>query len=86
MALTEKDLRAIGGLIRTTILEVVPALIKAEIREIPTKDEAAADQDQLMGEFQAMRQEMLMLSNRDRVQEDRITALEEIHRGGDHAH
>lgn len=57
MALTEKDLRAIGDLISKKIRSEVPALIKAAIRRIPTRDEAAADQDQVMGELQAIRQE-----------------------------
>ena len=105
MALTEKDLRAIGELISEKIdagiESKVPGLIKAEmlglatseelmrlaeiVRGMTTNEVTAANQDQVMGELQAIRQEHAMLNNRVRNHEDRITDLEEIHPGGDHA-
>lgn len=56
------------------------------MRGIPTRDEADADKDQIVGELQSMRQVMVMLSGRVRDHEDRPTSLETIHPGGEHAH
>jgi len=56
MALADNDLRAIGELISEVIRGEVPALIKAEIGALPTKDEFSSTVDQVMGEVQAIRQ------------------------------
>ena len=92
MALTEKDLSAFRTLISEVIQSEFPPLLKAGFEGLATKKElrnlaeiergmttnevTAANQDQVMGELQAIRQEHAMLNNRVREREDRITVLE----------
>lgn len=87
--------------INAGIQSKVPGLIKAEtlglatskevmrlaeiISGMTTKEEFSSTMDQVMGELQAIRQEHTMLTGRVRNHEDRITELEEIHPGGNHA-
>lgn len=91
----------VKALIRAEIEDLVPPLIKAEnlglatsaevrklaeiVSGMTTNEVTAANQDQVMGELQAIRQEHAMLNNRVREHEDRITDLEKIHPGGSHA-
>ena len=80
MALTEKDLLAISKLIKAETHGLARREDLNRVAEIvsrmTTNDVTAANQDQVMGELQAIRQEHAMLNNRVREREDRITVLE----------
>ena len=80
---------AIANLIKAENLGLAS---KKELRELaekvdglPTRDELISLIDQVMGKVQSTDQEQTMLTGRVRDHEDRITSLEEIHPGGNHA-
>lgn len=69
--LTPKDLEEIE--------KVIEEKLEEKIRLLPTKDEFFSKMDELMGELSAIRDEQTIISHQVSDQEERLSALEEIH-------
>jgi len=71
--LTQKDLEEIE--------KVIEEKLEEKIRLLPTKDEFFSKMDELMGELSAIRDEQTIIGHQVSDQEERLSALEEIHSG-----
>jgi len=71
--LTQKDLEEIK--------KVIEEKLEEKIRLLPTKEEFFSKMDELMGELSAIRDEQTIIGHQVSDQEERLSALEEIHSG-----
>ena len=71
MSLTQKDFDQVEELTR--------AIIREEIKNLPTKDEFFSKMDEVMGELKTIREEQTTLSYTVSNHENRLKNLEEIH-------
>jgi hypothetical protein len=65
-------------------LDEIEKLIETKIKYLPTKNELYGRFDAIMGELQAIREEMVLISHKSADHEDRIEELETIHPDGKH--
>lgn len=88
MALTNKDLQAIGNLVGVVLDEKIEEkglVTKDDLKYLPTKDEFYEETTKILKKLDDLEVEKDLLSHRSSDHSDRIEALEEIHPGGVHA-
>jgi len=73
--LDSDDLKAIKGLIETTI-EEKELVTKSDVSHLPTKDEFYSKMDEVMGELKVIREEQPVQSHQLSDHEDRIEKIE----------
>lgn len=84
MTLSQKDLKLIGQIVDERLDAKLDEKLDEKLSHLPTKDEFYTKMDEVMGELQAMREELTIVNHRTSGHDDRITSLEEIHPGGQH--
>jgi len=86
--LDDQDLKNIKNLIEVTFDEKIEEkglVTKDDIKHLPTKDEFYTENDKLMKELKAVREEQPILSNQVSEQSDDIEKLKVIHPRFQHA-
>jgi len=77
--LDNDDLKAIAGLIKVTVDEVIETkglVTREDISHLPTKDEFYTKMDEVMGELKTIREEQVLQSQHLSDHDDRIEKIE----------
>lgn len=83
MMLTEKDLAAIGNLIKV-VIDQSDLVTKKDLAFLPSKDEFYEETLKLHKKLEDLEMEKNVLVRQVRRQSERIDSLEDIHPGGKH--
>lgn len=76
MSLTKQDLRLIEDVVDTKLEQKLEEKLEEKLQFLPTKDEFYTKMDEVMGELQAIHEEVTVIGYRVSQHSDQIATLE----------